>query len=220
MGSPSGVITMTAPQVPCQADTELRTATIEDHDSILSLTRNEDLYSGLDYLPSILQDWLRESGSSERSMRENYVLTKGDVVVGFVSVYFQNDRNTAVKFAFRIGKEWRGDGYGRMTTSLLNRRLTHTYPQLGSIISAIPDVDLTEDQMRSHKFGNLLTVKAISVYKFRCDQLTLKEPQARLDTLSKIEFAEALRECRLQHLLENNILHLNWVPVRAQTDQD
>ena len=153
-------------------------------------------------------------------MRENYVLTKGDVVVGFVSVYFQNDRNTAVKFAFRIGKEWRGDGYGRMTTSLLNRRLTHTYPQLGSIISAIPDVDLTEDQMRSHKFGNLLTVKAISVYKFRCDQLTLKEPQARLDTLSKTEFAEALRECRLQHLLENNILHLNWVPVRAQTEQD
>ena len=183
------------------------------------MTKNEDLYYGLDYLPFVISDWLNES-ASQRALRENYVLVRGEEILGFVSVYFQNERKTAVKFAFRIAKELRGGGYGKLTTSLLNRRLTTSYPQLGSIISAMADVE--EDQIKSSKFGELLTVKSISVYKFRRDQVisALSKKDLGLTELSKNQFAGLLRDPRICHLLDNNILTLNWVPVRAQTEED
>jgi len=144
-------------------------------------------------------------------------------VLGFVSVYFLNNRNTAVKFAFRVHKELRGSGYGKMIQTILDKTLTSTYPQLQSSMSAIyRDGGMTKEEMKSPKLGNLLTVKAIVIYKFRCNQLVsvAKDEDTVLATLSKAQFAEVLRDSRLSPLLENNLLHMNWVPVRAQTEQD
>ena len=193
---------------------------MDDAESILNLTKDEDLYSGMDYLAFVLNNWISES-SSPGSLRENFVLMEGKKLIGFTSVYFQNERNTAVKFAVRIAKELRGKGYGKKLEHLLQETLTKKYPQLGSFISVIADQGKIRD-LGSPKFGKLLTVKAILVYKFRCNQLItpVKEDNPRLTELSKDEFAGVLRAGRIRHLLENNLLHMQFVPVRPRTEED
>lgn len=174
----------------------------------------------MDYLPFVLNNWLCES-LSPGSLRENYVLLDGIDLIGFASVYFLNNRNTAVKFAVRIEKELRGKGYGKIFEHLLQETLTKKYTQLGSFISAIADRGEIRD-LGSPKFGNVLTVKAILVYKFPCNQLIslVEEENPRLTALSREDFAVALRTHRVRHLLENDLLHMQWVPVRPNTEQD
>ena len=155
------------------------------------------MYHGTDYLPFALNNWLCES-SSPGSLRENYVLLRGNNLIGFASVYFQNNRNTAVRFARRIKRELRGRGYGKILEQLLQETLTTKYPHLGSVISVIGvfgDQGKTRNLV-SPKFGNLLTVKEILVYKFRCNQLISPPAEGgktRLVELSRDQFAEALR---------------------------
>ena len=62
---------------------------MDDAESILNLTKDEDLYSGMDYLAFVLNNWISES-SSPGSLRENFVLMEGKKLIGFTSVYFQN----------------------------------------------------------------------------------------------------------------------------------
>ena len=174
----------------------------------------------MDYLPFVLDNWLCES-SRPGSLRENYVLLDGINLIGFVSVYFLNNRNTAVKYAVRVDKELRGKGYGKILEHLLQDTLTKKYPQLGSFISAIADHGEIR-QLGSSKFGKVLTVKAILVYKFRCNQLSslVEEGNPRLAALSREEFAGVLRAQRLRHLLENDLLHMQFVVVRPHTEED
>ena len=178
------------------------------------------MYSGTDYLAFALKNWLSES-SSGGSLRENYVLLAGNNLVGFTSVYFQNNRSTAVKFAVRIAKELRGKGYGKMLDHLLQETLAKKYPQLGSFISVIVDQGKIKN-LGSPKFGKLLTVKAVLDYKFRCNQLIslVEEGDTRLTTLSREQFAGVLREHRVRHLLESDLLHMQFVPVKPRTEED
>ena len=178
------------------------------------------MYSGRDYLAFALKNWLCES-SSPGSLRENYVLLAGNNLIGFTSVYFENNRDTAVKFAVRVAKEWRGKGYGKILDHLLQETLTKKYPQLGSFISVIVDQGKIKN-LGSPKFGNLLTVKAVLDYDFRCNQLisVVEEENPRLVALSRDQFAGVLREQRVRHLLESDLLHMQFVPVRPRTEED
>ena len=142
-------------------------------------------------------------------------------MIGFTSLYFQNDRNTAVKFAVRILKELRGKGYGKKLEHLLQETLTKKYPQLGSFLSVIVDEGKIRNLGSPH-FGNLLTLRALLDYKFPCNQLIppAVEGKTRLSQLSRNEFAEVLRAGRVSHLLESDLLHMQFVPVRPRTEED
>ena len=48
----------------------------------------------------------------------------------------------------------------------------------------------------------------------------VEKGKTRLSELSKEEFAEVLRAGRVSHLLENNLLHMQFVPVRPHTEED
>ena len=39
-------------------DVGIRKADAQDHDPILAITENEDLWDGMDYLPNMLNHWL------------------------------------------------------------------------------------------------------------------------------------------------------------------
>ena len=145
----------------------------------------------------------------------------GNNLIGFTSVYFQNNRNTAVKFAVRIEKELRGQGHGKILDHLLQETLTKKYPQLGSFMSVIVDEGKIRN-LGSPKFGNLLTVKAVLYYNFRCNQLisVVEEENPRLVALSRDQFAGVVREQRVRHLLESDLLHMQFVPVRPRTEED
>ena len=81
----------------------LEEARLEQHDSILALTRDELLYGGMDYLPYALRSWLREAESKE-ARRKNFVFLLDDEIVGFMSVYFLKNWTSCIKFAFRVSK--------------------------------------------------------------------------------------------------------------------
>ena len=81
----------------------LEEARLDQHDSILALTRDELLYGGMDYLPHALRDWLREAEAQE-ARRKNFVFLLDDEIVGFMSVYFLKNWTSCIKFAFRVSK--------------------------------------------------------------------------------------------------------------------
>ena len=54
------------------SDMIIREAVLNDHDDILKITKDENLYDGRDYLPYCLQDWL-EDGIDQNSNRRNLV---------------------------------------------------------------------------------------------------------------------------------------------------
>ena len=95
------------------------------------------------------------------------------------------------------------------------------------MISAIPDADLPDQEIVSTKHGRLLTVKTIHDFKLRLGDVP-QLPQVprdeappglpRLRTLARQEFAALLRDGRLTHLLDSNMLHMNWVPVVLGTE--
>ena len=92
-----------------------------------------------------------------------------------------------------------------------------------SVISAIPDADLPDQEIVSTKHGRLLTVKTIHDFKLRLEDVPKPGYEAdpgllRLRTLSRQEFSALLRDGRLTHLLDSNVIHMNWVPVVLGTE--
>ena len=98
-------------------DVTIREAFPSDHDSILAITEDEDLWGGMDYLPFTLNNWLLEA-EPPGSRRKNFVFTLGDHVVAFRSIFFQNDFKMAVSFAFRVVPQLRGQGFGKAMSAL------------------------------------------------------------------------------------------------------
>ena len=99
-----------------------------------------------------------------------------------------------------------------------------------SVISAIPDADMPDQEIVSAKHGRLLTVKTIHDFKLRLAGVAQLAQVPGVDgdhggghpgllrTLASQEFAALLRGGRLAHLLESNMVHMNWVPVVLGTE--
>lgn len=206
---------------PTVADLGLREATVEDHDDILAITADEDLYGGLDYLPHVLLSWLQE-GSCQTSNRRNLVFTLFGHIIGFRSLYFQNGGKVCARFGFRVTKFYRGQGFGKQMTILVRRYLHEKFPQVQFTLSVIPDNDMTDEQVNSPKQGSLVSVKSVLNYKICKEKssppLVLESP---CFPITKTEFADLLRDNdATQHLLDNNLVHMNWVPVIPETEDD
>jgi hypothetical protein len=200
----------------------IRLAQLEDHDGILNMTREENFYGGMDYLPFALKNWLKE-GAYEKSNKENFVFTLVGKIVGFVSIYFQNAGKVAVKFAFRVSKHIRGKGYGRQITILLEKYLKENHANLESTMSSISDMDLTEEEINSPKHGKLLAVKSYPTYKIKLEDLSsvsTKTCKQKFSVVSRQKISEILRRKNTQDLLPSNLLHMNWVPVLLETEED
>ena len=98
------------------------------------------------------------------------------------------------------------------------------------MISAIPDADMPDQEIVSAKHGRLLTVKTIHDFKLRLAGVVQLVQVPGVDgddggghpgllrTLARQEFAALLRGGRLAHLLESNMVHMNWVPVVLGTE--
>ena len=93
----------------CVESLGLEIARRKHYNQILDITKGENLYNGMDYLPFALENWLDEA-ENEESNRLNVIYTLDAKVVGFRSVYFLNNKKVAVRFAFRIQKDIRGKG--------------------------------------------------------------------------------------------------------------
>ena len=195
----------------------------KEHESqILDITKGEILYNGMDYLPIALRPWLEES-DSKYSNRLNVIFTLEGRVVGFRSVYFLNDKKVAIRFAFRISKDIRGKGFGKQATKLLDDYLKCNYPNLTSTLSSIHDLVDTDDDVRSSKHGALLASKSCPTYSVHCDELkilNISNNAHNLSLISKEEFRTLLRNKDFKKLIPNNLLHVNWIPILLETEND
>ena len=198
-------------------DIQLRRATLEDEEGILDITRLENLWAGMDYLPFALHNWLKEA-EEEDSNRENYVLVLGEKkkIVGFRSVYFMRGRSSSAMFAFRVSREIRGKGFGKMIQAMMTDNLLQANPGLKTALSAVPNRDMTDEEMTSSKHGQLLTVKAYHTLKLKWSDLPdgTDIPKCSLQRLAKEEFSDLLHGQSLDHLFEGKVIHMNWVPVK------
>ena len=66
---------------------------------------------------------------------------------------------------------------------------------------------------------------AVATYHLTCDDITADSDDVTaapaLSTLSKQEFTSLLKnQTVLERLLQNNLLHMNWVPVVPLTEDD
>ena len=178
----------------------------------------------MDYLPHVLYNWLLES-ENEGTNRESFVLTLNgeENIVGFISFYFMSNRTTGVKFAFQVSNKIRGKGFGKLFSSMLESFLLKENSSLKSVISSLPDHTMTDEEVNNPKHGDLLTVK-------NCHEFFLTYPQLntcldrmgvkKLSILTKQHFSIALKQRTFNKHLENNIIHMSWVPAVIDTDDD
>ena len=183
---------------------------------------NIDIDDDMDYLPHALKNWMKES-EEDKTNRENFVYILDGKVVGFVSVYFLGNRTACIKNAIRLEGNLRGKGIGRQMASMLDSKLVTENSGLKSVISAISDAGFKEEEIVNPKHGKQLTVATSHVFCFKypdLDHFIDKDLQENLKTLDKGEFANKLKDGSFNHLLDNKVIHMNWVPVILDTDED
>ena len=184
----------------------------------------KEIYGGMDYLPHALYNWLVES-EKEGTNRENFVLTfNGDKnILGFISIFFMSNRTTGTKYAFRVSHKIRGKGFGKLFSSMLDSVLLEENPRFKSVLSAIPDHAMTDEEVINPKHGDLLTVKHCHEFILtypELDKCVDRKTVKNLSLLTKEQFSHALKQGTYHHHLENNIIHMNWVPAVIDTDDD
>ena len=105
-------------------------------------------------------------------------------------------------FAFRVSKDIRGKGYGRVIQTMMTDNLLKENPDLKTAISSIPDRHLTDSEIVNPKHGELLTVKDVHLFKLRCSELPDGDEKCYLQRLSKEKFSDLLQSQSLDHLFE------------------
>ena len=153
-------------------DLVYREALVTDHDDVLNITKDENLYDGRDYLPHVLREWLEE-GIGKMSNRRNLVfLLHNNQIVGFRSLYFQNGGTVVAFFARRITKDIRGMGFGRKLSELTIEYLNCNFPLVTQTIVSISNRDIPHSEFINSKHGELLTKKAIIFYQVTMEKMT------------------------------------------------
>ena len=119
-------------------------------------------------------------------------------------------------FAFRVSREIRGKGFGRMIQAMMTDNLLLANPDLKTALSAVPNRDMTDEEMTSSKHGQLLTVKAYHTLKLKWSDLSDRTDimKCSLQRLTREEFSDLLLGQSLDQLFEGEVIHMNWVPVK------
>ena len=206
-------------------DLTLREALVTDHDDILNITKDENLYYGRDYLPHYLKDWL-EQGIDRQSNRRNLVFLLDNKIVGFRSLYFQNGGTVVVFYGRRISRNIRGKGFGRKLAELNIEYLKNNYPKPTQTLALIADHDLPNDEIFNSKHGELLSKKSVVLYHLKFQEMTdllvkYAEPRNENQFLINDEFKQVLRNKKfVSEALENETLIIKWDPILLKTEED
>ena len=199
----------------------MRTASLSDYSDILAITEGEDLWDGCDYLPGVLRDWLEdEDDKGEDCKIRSFVFVVSKQIVGFRSLIFQS-KNCAVKSAFRVKKELRGKGYGREIRNIFEEHLRKYFqPSLVTLL-CVPDWDLSDEELKSPHYGDLLLVRPYMVFTFKASNLVINSTDGiSLTIISKEEFISVLRiESVTKRLIERNVLHIDFTPIVLDNDE-
>ena len=81
---------------------------------------------------------------------------------------------------------------------------------------------MCDDEINNEKHGQLLSLNCCHIFKipiFEFLKISLT-PTERLEALENEDFSKKLRNGDLAHMIENNIVHINFVPAAFETMED
>ncbi|XP_017543028.1 histidine N-acetyltransferase [Pygocentrus nattereri] len=149
------------PEVHPQTGLQFTVATEEDFDDIMAMS--QDIYGGLDYLPTRYQTWLQETN------RTVILARKQGKVIALESVCVIDDGETMLVEGLRVAPQERGKGVAGVLLRYCSQLVKSKYP----------DVKVTrltrDDQLGPKDFQKyrLITKQAILLARFRAEDLKL-----------------------------------------------
>nr|XP_043876890.1 histidine N-acetyltransferase [Solea senegalensis]XP_043876891.1 histidine N-acetyltransferase [Solea senegalensis] len=156
---------LTMPQLPetlSQAGLQFTVATEEDFDDIMAMS--QDIYGGLDYLPTRYTSWLQETN------RIVILARKHGKVIALESVCVIDDGDTMLVEGLRVAPQERGKGVAGVLLRFCNELVKFKYPEV-KVCRLTRDDQLGPKDFQKYR---LITKQGILLVRFRAEDLKLR----------------------------------------------
>ncbi|XP_076828963.1 histidine N-acetyltransferase [Brachyhypopomus gauderio] len=206
------------PEVHPHNELQFTVATEEDFDDIMAMS--QDIYGGLDYLPSRFQAWLQETN------RTVILARKQDKVIALESVCVIDDGETMLVEGLRVAPQERGKGVAGVLLRFCSQLVKAKYPEVK--VSRLT----RDDQLGAKDFQKyrLITKQGILLVRFCAEDLKLRFAELGLNmgtagdsvppssTPVRLEPAEVLQiflnHGMMQDILPNGTIVQDWQPFK------
>ncbi|XP_071780337.1 histidine N-acetyltransferase [Centroberyx gerrardi] len=156
---------LTLPQLPealSQSGLQFTVATEEDFDDIMAMS--QDIYGGLDYLPTRYSAWLQETN------RTVILAHKQGKVIALESVCVIDDGETMLVEGLRVAPQERGKGVAGVLLRFCSQLVKSKYPEV-KVSRLTRDDQLGPKDFQKYR---LITKQGILLVRFRAEDLKLR----------------------------------------------
>ncbi|XP_030635376.1 histidine N-acetyltransferase [Chanos chanos] len=150
------------PETPPQTELQFTVATEEDFDDIMAMS--QDIYGGLDYLPTRYQAWLQESN------RTVILARKQGKVIALESVCVIDDGETMLVEGLRVAPQERGKGVAGVLLRFCSQLIKSKYPEV-KVTRLTRDDKLGPKDFQKYR---LITKQGILLVRFCAEDLKLR----------------------------------------------
>ncbi|XP_053714819.1 histidine N-acetyltransferase isoform X1 [Synchiropus splendidus] len=153
------------PQLPeslSQAGLQFTVATEEDFDDIMAMS--QDIYGGLDYLPTRYTSWLQETN------RTVILARKQEKVIALESVCVIDDGETMLVEGLRVAPQERGKGVAGVLLRFCNELVKSKYPDV-KVCRLTRDDKLGPKDFQKYR---LITKQGILLVRFKAEDVKLR----------------------------------------------
>ncbi|KAM4604250.1 histidine N-acetyltransferase [Polymixia lowei] len=150
------------PEAPSQAGLQFTVATEEDFDEIMAMS--QDIYGGLDYLPTRYTAWLQETN------RTVILARKQGKVIALESVCVIDDGETMLVEGLRVAPQERGKGVAGHLLRFCSQLTKSKYPEV-KVCRLTRDDHLGPKDFQKYR---LITKQGILLVRFRAEDLKLR----------------------------------------------
>ncbi|XP_077357092.1 histidine N-acetyltransferase [Festucalex cinctus] len=176
---------LSAPQLPeslSQAGLQFTVATEEDFDDIMAMS--QDIYGGLDYLPTRYNSWLQETN------RTVILARKQGKVIALESVCVIDEGETMLVEGLRVAPQERGKGVAGVLLRFCSELVKSKYPEV-KVSRLTRDDQLGPKDFQKYR---IITKQGILLVRFRAEDL-----KCRLSGLSPPPASPKAPPIRLDH---------------------
>ncbi|MCJ8731570.1 hypothetical protein PDJAM_G00201040 [Pangasius djambal] len=206
------------PEVPPHTGLQFTVATEEDFDDIMAIS--QDIYGGLDYLPTRYQAWLQETN------RTVILARKQGKVIALESVCVIDNGETMLVEGLRVAPQERGKGVARELLRFCSQLVKSEYPEV-KVSRLTRDDQLGPKDFQKYR---LITKQGILLVRFRAEDLKLRLTDLGLNvgiegdglapssTPVRLEAADVhqlfLSSEAMQDVLPNGTIVQDWQPFK------
>ncbi|XP_076145235.1 histidine N-acetyltransferase [Alosa pseudoharengus] len=150
------------PEAPPQTELQFTVATEDDFDDIMAMS--QDIYGGLDYLPTRYQSWLADTN------RTVILARKQGKVIALESVFVIDDGDTMLVEGLRVAPQERGKGVAGVLLRFCSQMVKSKYPDV-KVSRLTRDDQLGPKEFQKYR---LITKQGILLVRFRAEDLKLR----------------------------------------------